>query len=95
MTAERAPIDIRHAPPLAELVEEVRATGTPRHIVRDDEEVAILIPVRPARRRGRTPSQADYEAFLASAGSWRDEDTDTFIEHIYESRHSSRPPVEL
>jgi len=95
MAIDRAPIDIRHAPPLAELVEEVRATGTPRHIVRDDEEVAVLMPARQGRRRGRTPSQADYEAFLASAGSWRDEDTDTLIEHISESRRSSRPPVEL
>jgi hypothetical protein len=96
MTSELAPIDVRHAPPLAELVEEVRATRKPRRLVRDDEDVALLVPAPPApRRRGRVPSQEDYEAFLASAGGWQDEDTDVLIERIYESRRSSRPPVEL
>src|SRR5947209_8609401 len=48
------------------------------------------------RRRSRKGTKADYEAFLASAGSWRDVDTDELIKRIYESRTiSTRPPVEL
>jgi hypothetical protein len=37
----------------------------------------------------------DWEAFRAAAGSWSDVDIDTFLDHIYASRSSSRPPVDL
>lgn len=47
-------------------------------------------------RRQRKRSKADIDAFRAAAGSWKDEDVDTFIQNIYESRQNSlRPPVEL
>ena len=97
MASERAPIDIRHAPPLAELVEEVRATRKPRRLVRDDEDVALLVPAPPARRRrpAKAVSAADDAAFLASAGSWQDVDTDALLADIAEGRRSSRPPVDL
>src|SRR5215213_3397880 len=73
MARELSPIDIKHAPDLATLVEEVRSTRTPRRILRDDEEVAVLMPAAPRRRRpGRTPSAADLAAFRAAAGSWKD-----------------------
>jgi hypothetical protein len=49
-----------------------------------------------ATRRRRRRTAADYEAFLSSAGSWKDVDTDKLIKDIYESRRiSSKPPVEL
>jgi len=50
---------------------------------------------RTRRRRGKT--KADYEAFRASAGGWKDlVDTDKLIGDIYESRrHAFRLPVEL
>lgn len=53
------------------------------------------VPKKAKRRRGKT--KADYEAFLSSAGAWKDlVDSDKLIADIYESRrHSSRPPVEL
>ena len=60
------------------------------------------VEVRPAhaklrrlpRRRTRTP--ADYEAFLAAAGSWADVDEDEFLRKVYESRDlPPRPRVEL
>lgn len=47
-------------------------------------------------RRQRKLSKADIEAFRTAAGSWKDEDVDTFIQNVYESRQNSlRPPVEL
>ncbi|MGE0541324.1 MAG: hypothetical protein AB7R89_14215 [Dehalococcoidia bacterium] len=54
MTRELAPIDIRQIPELARLVDEVRASRKPRRIVRDDEDVALLVPA-PAS------STAEYE----------------------------------
>lgn len=49
-----------------------------------------------ATRRRRVRTKADYEAFLSSAGSWKDVNTDKLIKDIYESRRiSSRPPVKL
>lgn len=60
---------------------------------------AVVKPVRPAKtgRRRRPKTGADYEAFLASAGGWKDlVDTEKLKADIYESRRiSSRPPVEL
>src|SRR3712207_1218203 len=97
MPSELVPIDVRHAPPLAELVEEVRVTRKPRRLVRGDEDVALIVPAPPARRRRRTNAvdAADDAAFLASAGSWQDVDPDALLATIYESRRSSRPPVDL
>jgi hypothetical protein len=60
MASELAPIDIRHMPELTKLVEEARATGKPRRLMRDNEDVAVLVPVastrhRPARSRPARP----------------------------------------
>ncbi|MER3457828.1 MAG: hypothetical protein C4309_03585 [Chloroflexota bacterium] len=64
---------------------------------------AVVSPVglTKIRRRRRPKTEADYEAFLASAGGWKDlADTEKrkaeLKADIYESRRiSSRPPVEL
>lgn len=60
---------------------------------------AVVSPVglTKIRRRRRPKTEADYEAFLASAGGWKDlVDTEKLKADIYESRRiSSRPPVEL
>jgi hypothetical protein len=44
---------------------------------------------------GRERTEEDYETFLSSFGSWSDVDVDILLKDIYESRQSSRPPVEL
>jgi hypothetical protein len=95
MARELAPFDIRKVPELARLVDEVRVSRKPRRLVRDDEDVALLVPARPATRRRKAITSADDAAFLASAGSWQDVDTDTLLTDIYEGRRSSRPPVDL
>ncbi|MEA2573007.1 MAG: hypothetical protein QOH93_305 [Chloroflexia bacterium] len=52
---------------------------------------------RPTKVRRSRRSPANREAFLSTAGGWKDlVDTDRLIENIYESRSiSSRPPIQL
>lgn len=96
MVRERIPVDVSEMPDVARLAEEVRVSRTPRVLRRDGEDMAVLIPApRSTRRRTKRHSEADWEAFRASAGSWKDVDTDKLIADISESRRSSRPPVEL
>lgn len=47
------------------------------------------------RRANPTRTKAHHEAFLSAAGSWKDFDAETFIADTYQSRGSSRPPVDL
>ncbi|MBI4493677.1 MAG: hypothetical protein HY690_12875 [Chloroflexi bacterium] len=98
MAREFKHIDVSDLPDLLHLAEEVRRTKEPRVLSRKSEEIAIIMPVKPAtsRQRRRAKTRADYEAFLSAAGSWQDVDTDKLIADIYQSRRrSSRPPVEL
>jgi len=92
-------LDISDIPELLRLAEEVRASNEPRMLTRDHEQLAIVMPVgvrSGKRRRGKTPTEADYEAFRSAAGGWKDIDTDQLVENIYESRRiSTRPLVEL
>jgi hypothetical protein len=68
-------------------------------IENEQGEVAILkpAPVKKRVKRRRTVSDADYQAFLSSAGSWEGlVDTEKLKQDIRESRNlSSRPPIEL
>ncbi len=93
------PIDITNIPELVRIAEEVEATKTPRELVRENKPVALITPVTGAKkarkRKGKT--KADYEAFLSAAGGWKDVDTETLLQHIYEDRRrtNSRPAVKL
>jgi hypothetical protein len=62
MTRELAPIDIRQIPELARLVDEVRTARKPRRIVRDDEDVALLVPA-PAASSPEKPRAARPRRF--------------------------------
>ena len=86
----------------AEELEDIQAYVAARARIADDELVPIehlaeKVGMSDASRVSRrVKTEADYEAFRAAAGSWKDVDTDRLIEDIYESRRrSSRPPVEL
>ena len=91
-------IDISDMPELLRLAEEVHASNEPRMLTRDHEQLAVVMPVggrSPKRCRGKTPTEADYEAFRSAAGGWKDIDTDQLVENIYESRRISiRPRVD-
>ncbi len=97
MASELRTLEIGNMPEVIRIVNEVRKTRTPRVLSRRKRPLAIIRPLRSSRKRGkRVKSKKDYEAFLASAGSWKDVDTDKLIKDIYESRKiSSRPPVQL
>lgn len=103
MTHEHDTFDISQSPDLVHLVEEVRRTNTPTILRRDNEDVAVIIPIadrsQPTTRRpaGRKKSPADIEAFLAAAGGWKDlVDTDKLKRDIAKSRaRSNRPPIAL
>jgi hypothetical protein len=98
MAKEAKPVDISTEPALLRLAEEVVSSGEPRVLRRDNEDLVMVSPVRRSRppRSKVTPSKADYDAFLSSAGSWNDVDTEALKRNIAESRRlSSRSPVDL
>lgn len=91
-------IDIGNMPELLRIVEQVRRSKTPRVLSRRKKPLAILRPLGGARKNGKSrKSKADEQAFLSSAGGWRDlVDTEKLKEDITASRGiSSRPPVAL
>ncbi len=78
----------------------VRVVRARKAVVVEDKgnALAVLKPTtRAPRGKRRRKSAADYEAFLASAGAWKDlVDTEKLKKDIYESRKiSSRPPIVL
>ena len=95
MQKEVKRVNVSSMPELLALAEEVRKTREPRLLKADDEDLALLVPIKARPKRKKT--KADYEAFLSSAGSWKGiVDTDRFDADTYESRRrSSRSPVEL
>jgi hypothetical protein len=96
MNTHVTPIDISNNPELMRLAEEVARTKKPRELMRDRETVAILMPAKAKPKKKRVKTQADYEAFRAAAGSWKDMDVEKFKADIYESRRlGSRPPLKL
>lgn len=64
-----------------------------------DEEIIIERKGKPMVKISKVEkpkTKADFNAFAAAAGSWKDFDTDEFMANIYKSRkRSSRPPVKL
>jgi hypothetical protein len=91
MAEHAKPIDITNSPELLQLAEEVRASKEARVLMRDSEELAVVVPLsaRPKKRRNHRKPAADLAAFRASAGGWKGlVDVDKFLEDVYESRRS-------
>ncbi len=98
MTKELKLVDISNVPELVRLAQEVKAANEPRILQSEGEDIALLMPVTStSKRHKKARSESDYEAFLDSAGGWRElVDTEELKENIYESRRiSSRPPITL
>lgn len=99
MAHERETFDISHNPDLMRLAEEVRRSRTPTVLRRDNEDVAVMMPVADGAKRKTKRSAIKRKSpeamaiFLSSAGGWKDlVDTDKLKEDIYESRRLSVKP---
>ena len=87
MSSHLTPLDISNMPDLVRLAEEVAITKKPRELKRDNQTVAVLTPVAPAKK-----AKTVYEASLAAIGSWSDLDADELIANIHRWRkEGSRP----
>lgn len=96
MAKELVPLDVSRAPELLQLSEEVRKSGRSRVLRRDQEDLAIVVPITGKPRAKRSTAQSDYEAFLSSAGSWKGlVDRRALRRTIREGRSSDRPSVRL
>ncbi len=63
------PIDISNDPELLKLAEEVHTTHEPRILRRDDEDLAVLMPAGPKRRRkGKSAKDLELSARQLVAG---------------------------
>jgi len=59
-------------------------------------KLVAIKPISRTKLRRRTKNKADYEAFLASAGGWRNVDVNLFLKENEKSRRlHTRPPVDL
>ena len=96
MAGEPVYLDVTDLPELARAAEEVRASNQPRVLRRGMDEIAVLMPLR-KRRAKRGFSREDYEAFLASAGSWKGiVDVEQFKrDNARQKRVPGRRPVQL
>ncbi len=101
MPAHPTPIEITHLNNLNDLfhlVEEVNSTKQPRILKRDNETVAMLIPVgTPIKPEKKRANKKAIEDTLALAGSWSDLDWDEMIRELDRIRHQSKPtpPLDL
>lgn len=93
MAKELASIDISKSPDVLRIAEEVRATNIPRILRRDNEDIAVVMPIHPRRRVGH---HDPHRAFLSAAGGWKNlVDADALKRDLKASRGSDRASVEL
>ncbi len=96
MHREFQPLDISNAPDLIRVAEEVRAGGRPRVLQRDQEDVALLLPIPVHGRRARSQRATALDGLRLSAGSWKGLlDADQLKREIKAARGSDRPDVTL
>lgn len=96
--AHRSMVDVATLPELRRIAEEVRDTRESIVLGNDGEELALVVPLTPrTERRTRPLSQADYDAVMSAAGSWKGliDDVDKLKAELKAARGSNRPPVDL
>lgn len=85
MARDRHSIEISEFPGLADVIDQMQADQIPRSLRRDGEEVALLRPVKPKRKRsprGRqlTPENALWKLMGSASAA---EPTDASKKHEY------------
>ncbi len=94
----RVSLDIGASPELLRLAEEVRVANEPLILQRNGEDLAVVMPIHPKRKRAAKQAKPalDFAAFEAAAGGWSDVDTDRLLADVYADRErGDRPSVEL
>ena len=78
---------------LAAFLDYVARSGEVLVVERSEGDSVVVSPKIPSAVRTKT--EADWKAFRSAAGSWDDMDAESFLADVYESRNTSRSPVEL
>jgi hypothetical protein len=72
MASELTPIDVTDTTDLLRIAEEVRRSGQPRLLRREDEDLAVLMPAEQPKRRGsRTQPVTNDDPLMQLASSDR------------------------
>jgi hypothetical protein len=94
MTEQLQPIDLNTRPDLLPVVEEVEATRTPRHLQRNGQDVVVLQPAKPERRRSRHKQFSLDDSLFNIVGMARSEgpgdvatNHDKYLAEAYLNRH--------
>jgi hypothetical protein len=96
MVQEAERFDISNMPDLVRLAEEVARTRKPRLLTRGEEEVALLSPARPKRRKKVVMTPAQRNAVLSSIGGWVGlVDPEQLKRDLDAARGDHSPPIAL
>ncbi|MGH2561456.1 MAG: hypothetical protein ACRDJH_20520 [Thermomicrobiales bacterium] len=98
MAAIAKSIDVEDMPELNRIAQEVSESGESLLLREKGRNLAVIHPAEWSHSIGsrRIRTAGDVEAFLRTAGGWKDVDTDRLMNDILESRKlQTRPPVEL
>ena len=95
--SQQASIDVATSPELRRIVEEIRSSRESIVLRLEDEDVAVLLPLpTPTRSPRRVLTQAEIDAVMSAAGSWKGlVDIDRLKAEWKAARGSNRPPIEL
>lgn len=95
MAKERKSIDISGIPELLRIIEAVQLSRRPQVLRRENEEVAVLVPI-PAKVRRLPRNSVNHDTILATAGSWKDLiDAEVLKEQLAAERGSDRSHAPL
>ncbi|SRR6266436_2634678 len=89
------PIDISNNPEILSLVKEVASTKKSRLLRISGENVALLTPVKPTKKRRTKPEKTlgEYDRFLLGVGAWKDINAEEMIAKIYRWREEGSKPA--
>ena len=90
----KKPTTYRPDSEVAALVDELLAAGNEFRIAVGDESYTLKLDVADADRPSTDSVERSIAGIERAAGSWKDEDTDAFLDYIYRRRSMpARPAV--
>ena len=97
MNSNLTPLDISNRPDILKLAEEVQKTNTPRVLTRDQQSIAVVMPLTPGDPHGQVDIWKGYdatrvrEALAQSAGTLADVDIEALKRDIAQARAQHEP----